>query len=216
MSQNHSSLTSAAAEMNIEWKFIPAYAPNFGGLWEVGVKSVKFHLKRVLGSQNFTYEVFYTLLTEIESILNSRPLSPLSTDPSDYSPLTPSHFLIGRAASVIPEKDWTSIPTNRLKAYENIVALKQRFWKRWSQEYVHLLQQRTKWKCNVEKVKLGQLVLIKDDTPPLVWALGRIKELHPGADCITRVVTIYTAKGDIKRAVNRICPLPMNNEDCFS
>lgn len=60
--------------INLEWKFIPPSAPHFGGLWEAGVKSVKFHLKRVLGNSIFTNEEMSTILAQIETVLNSRPL----------------------------------------------------------------------------------------------------------------------------------------------
>lgn len=38
-------------DQNINWHFIPARAPNFRGLWEAGVKSFKFHFKRVVGKR---------------------------------------------------------------------------------------------------------------------------------------------------------------------
>ncbi|GFT21621.1 integrase catalytic domain-containing protein [Trichonephila clavipes] len=58
----------------IEWKFIPPRAPSFGGLWEASVKSIKYHLKRVVSGSNLTYEEFLTVCIQIEGILNSRPL----------------------------------------------------------------------------------------------------------------------------------------------
>ncbi|XP_045463780.1 uncharacterized protein LOC123673339 [Harmonia axyridis] len=72
--------------------FLPGHAPHMGGLWEAGVRSVKSHLKRVIGDQILTYEEFYTLLVQIEVALNSRPLTPISSDPNDLSVLTPGHF----------------------------------------------------------------------------------------------------------------------------
>ncbi|GFW16880.1 transposon Ty3-I Gag-Pol polyprotein [Trichonephila clavipes] len=70
---------------NINWKFLPPRAPNFGGLWEADVKSFKFHFKREAGNSRFTYEEFLTNMTQIEGILNSRPLTPLSMDIDDLS-----------------------------------------------------------------------------------------------------------------------------------
>ncbi|XP_072395063.1 uncharacterized protein [Diabrotica undecimpunctata] len=90
---------------SIEWHFIPPQSPHFGGLWEAGVKSMKSHLKRVVGNAHLTYEKFSTILTQVESVLNSRPISALSSDPNDLCPLTPAHCLIGRPLTAIPEPD---------------------------------------------------------------------------------------------------------------
>ncbi|XP_045765824.1 uncharacterized protein LOC123867687 [Maniola jurtina] len=90
-----------------EWHFIPPHAPNFGGLWEAGVKATKFHLKRAIGESTLTFEEMCTLLSQIEACLNSRPISIDSSDPSDPRPLTPGHFLIGGPLIAIPEvKDY--------------------------------------------------------------------------------------------------------------
>ncbi|GFV77718.1 integrase catalytic domain-containing protein [Trichonephila clavipes] len=51
-----------------------------GGLWEAGIKSVKYHLKRALGRSRLTYEEFETVIIQVEGILNSRPLTPISND----------------------------------------------------------------------------------------------------------------------------------------
>ncbi|XP_024868737.1 uncharacterized protein LOC112452653, partial [Temnothorax curvispinosus] len=71
------------------WEFNPPGAPHMGGKWEAVVKSVKFHLRRTIGETLLTTEELTTLLTQIEAILNSRPLEPLSDDPEDVSALTP-------------------------------------------------------------------------------------------------------------------------------
>ncbi|XP_065365565.1 uncharacterized protein LOC135958596 [Calliphora vicina] len=92
-----------------EWKFIPPHAPHMGGLWEAAVKSFKFHLKRVTGAQRFTFEEFSTILARIEGILNSRPISALSEDPSDLTALTPGHFLRGAPLIAFPEQDIQNI-----------------------------------------------------------------------------------------------------------
>ena len=79
----------------INWNSISAHAPHFGGLWESAVKSVKHHLKQVIGESQLSFAELYTVFTQVEACLNSRPLSPLSNDPNDLEPLTPGHFLVG-------------------------------------------------------------------------------------------------------------------------
>jgi len=98
----------------INWHFIPPKAPHMGGLWEAAVKSAKFHIKRIIGEASLRYEEFLTLLTQIEAILNSRPLTPLSSDPSDLSALTAAHFLIGCPITSYPKPTLEDMCVNRL------------------------------------------------------------------------------------------------------
>jgi len=75
-----------------DWKYIPPHSPHFGGLWEAAVKSMKYHLRRTLGSHIATFEELSTLLAEIEACLNSRPLCALSDDLFNPTYLFPGHF----------------------------------------------------------------------------------------------------------------------------
>ncbi|GFW57124.1 DUF5641 domain-containing protein [Trichonephila clavipes] len=95
----------------------PPRAPNHGGLWEAGVKAVKYHLRRVMGNLRFTCQSFLTTLNQIEGVLNPRPLYPLSCDPDDFDALTPGHFLVGRPITAIAEPSLTEVSDNS-KYYE--------------------------------------------------------------------------------------------------
>nr|CAI5843366.1 unnamed protein product [Callosobruchus analis] len=151
-------------ENRVNWHFSPPRSPTFGGIWESSIKQMKIHLFKVIGNTHLTYEAFYTVLTQIESILNSRPLCPLTDDPDDYQTLTPGHFIVGTRLTSLVEEDVKEIPINRLKHYHHLKYMIQHFWKRWSQEYLHNLQSRTKWRLNdSQQLRLGSLVLIKDD-----------------------------------------------------
>nr|XP_022914664.1 uncharacterized protein LOC111425114 [Onthophagus taurus] len=201
-------------DKGVIWHFIPARSPHFGGIWEAAVKRVKYHLMRTIGDERLTYETFSTVLIQIESIVNSRPLLPLCSDPQDLELLTPGHFLIGTALLAVPEVDVSEIPVNRLTNYKQLQKLHQSFWKRWSLEYLHTLQQRTKWRFDREDlVKVGSMVLLKDDNlPPRQWRTGRIEELHPGPDGRVRVVKIHTSGGTVSRSVHRVCVLPIEEQ----
>ncbi|GFY11583.1 integrase catalytic domain-containing protein [Trichonephila clavipes] len=80
-------LAAYFTEEGIEWNFIPSRAPHMGGLWEAGIKSVKYHLKRELGRSRLTYEEFETVIIQEEGILNSRPLTPITNDFDSFEPL---------------------------------------------------------------------------------------------------------------------------------
>ena len=84
------STTSAyLLQHRITWRCIPERAPHFGGLWEAAVKSAKFHLKRVIGTQKLDYEEFSTVAAQVESCQNSRPLTSTTSHPEMESPFSP-------------------------------------------------------------------------------------------------------------------------------
>lgn len=205
-------LAGYLASEGIDWKFLPPRAPNFGGLWEAGVKSFKYHLKREMGSAKFTYEEFVTITTQIEGILNSRPISPLPSDGDELEALTPGHFLIGRPINAIIEPELLDLNDNRLSRWQRTTKVVQCIWKRWKRDYLNNLQQRSKWMFEKDNVKIGNLVLIKEDNlPTCKWLLGRIIELFPGLDNKIRVVKVRTANGILKRAITKICILPLKD-----
>lgn len=212
LSNNNKHIVNFATNDGIQFHFIPPYSPHFGGLWESGVRSVKYHLRRIVGNANLTYEEFSTVLAQIEAILNSRPLSPLSSDPMDFTPLTPGHFLLGRPLTAPPAEDVKDTNLSRLSRYRRMEQLRQHFWRRWSREYISELQMRTKWKLKKDDIILGSLVLIKEDNlPPLKWRLGRVTRVFPGADGVSRVAEVETSMGPIRRPFSKICSLPVED-----
>lgn len=203
-------VSDSLSNQKITWHFIPPRSPHFGGLWESGIKSVKSHIKKVLGLSILTYEEMYTFLTRVEACLNSRPLTPLSDDPNDLSVLTPGHFLIGAPLTGMEEPSYMDVTLNRLSRWQVIDKLHQGFWRRWSREYLPTLQQRIKWKTQSSDICIpGILVLVQEDNlPSQSWKVGRVVETHKGADGIVRVATVRVGNGCIKRSINRLCILP--------
>ncbi|XP_066592054.1 uncharacterized protein [Prorops nasuta] len=202
-------VTEFASERRIQWHFIPPLSPHFGGLWEASVKMFKHHFKRVVGNTVFTLEQFNTFVNEIEAVLNSRPMTSLSSDPNDIIALTPAHYLIGRTFTTLPESDFSSVNENRLAVWQHLSKMRQDFWKTWNLEYLNSLQERQKWFKDGPVLKVGMVVLIKEKHVPCFnWNLGRIEELHLGEDGIARAATIKTNAGKIKRTTKLLCPLP--------
>lgn len=153
------------------------------------MKSTKYHLKRILGNGVCTYEELLTILCQIESCLNSRPLCPISANTDDFKILTPGHFLVGRPLLARPQPGILDININRLNNWQRIYQMTQQFWKNWQAEYLSRLQQRPNWVSQTRNVEIGHLVLLKEDNlPPLV--------------------NITTSTSLLKRSISKVCPLP--------
>lgn len=203
-------LQQYALRNKIVFHFLPPHAPHQGGLWERAVKSAKYHFRRVIGTHTLTYEEFVTLTARIEAVLNSRPLTPLSSDPNDLNALTPGHFLTGGPILTPAEPKLTDYPTNRLKRWQIVQAFTQHIWRRWQKEYLYTLQQRSKWDKMQENLKVNSLVIVHDwNTPPLQWKLARITSVIPGPDGVVRVVHLKTASGNISRPAVKVSLLPI-------
>lgn len=148
-----------------------------------------------------------TLLSQIEACLNSRPLQALSDDSEDFDALTPGHFLVGSALNAVPEPSLAEEMTSRLSRWQVLQQMRDHFWKRWSQEYLHTLANRPKRAQVTKKVRAGELCLLKSETTPLTrWPLARIEEVHPGTD--GRVLDVRTAMSKFIRPVSKLVLLP--------
>ena len=79
----------------IRWHFKPPLAPHFGGVHEITIKAAKRAIFAILGSADLNDEELMTAFTGAEALINSRPLTYQSANPSDDVPLTPNHFLHG-------------------------------------------------------------------------------------------------------------------------
>jgi len=206
-------LATLSANDGTHWHFNPTSAPHFERKWEAGVKSVKYHLHRVIGEALLTYEEMTTLLIQIEAVLNSRPLTPLSEDADDLTVLTPGHFLIGCAPTVLPEPMLDDMRTSHLSRWQLLRQMLESFWGRWTKECLQRYHAVSKWQLPTPNIKKGAMVLVIDERfPPAKWPLGRIIDIHPGEDGQVRVVTVRTQLTTLKRPIVKLCLLPINED----
>jgi len=221
--QHQQKVAQYFAGEKVEYHFNPPLGPHHGGLWEAAVKSMKYHLKRIMDGHHLSIEEFLTLLAKTSAALNSRPLTPLSNSPDDFEVLTPFHFLTLRPPKVIPQENLMDIRQNRLNRWQLAQQMAQHLFRRWSTQYLQTLQQKHKWLEPQTDVTPGLLVLVHDDDGelgPQKWILGRIEKVYPGPDGKVRVtdVRIPTPNDDkkkkqfriLRRPITRLSPLPID------
>jgi len=196
---------------NIKWRFNPPGAPHMGGVWERLIRSVKTTMKNILKDHSPTEEVLKTVLTEAESIVNSRPLTFVSLDHEDAEALTPNHFLIGCSSpAIISQRPACEMATR--KQWMASQMLVDHFWKRWIKEYLPTLTRRTKWFSGRKPISVGSIVIIVDpQLPRNCWPKGKVTETFPGADGEIRVVEVKTSFGSFRRPVTKICQLDVES-----
>lgn len=185
------------------------------------MESFKHHYRRVLGKRILTHEQNYTLIVQIEGVLNAGPLFAPSDDPSDWNPITPAHLVIGRSTAQRPfVENIENVAENRLTTWGLQQKLAQQFWKSWRQDYIAGLQRRNKWYLVHTNLKVNDMVLLQDEnSPPSKWPLGRIADVYRSDDGLIRsaAVTIPSQRKDrgvvtastttLDRPVQKLCVL---------
>ena len=199
-----------------EWLFIPPRSPNFGGLWEAAVKSMKHNLRRVIGISILTYYSLSTILCQREHVFNNRPLMALTNNPDDIFALTPSILVHGSRLDAIPQRclqkmDAHGHPVNQFCALQELLS---QFWKQWSSEYVASLQLRGKWRQERANLSVDDVVLITDECIlPLQWSIGRVMQLKLGHDGFARVALVRISPGEFTKLVSELRRLPIKDND---
>lgn len=189
--KNCPKISDFAASEGICWKFTPTYTPHCGGLWEAVVKPAKHHLERVTNGQVLNYEEFNTIFTQIEGILNSRPLSYRYVSDENVELITPGHFLVGDSLLQLPEVP-ELVPciklSTRYRMMRNII---DSFWSSWRKDYLNQLQVRSTNKLKFPNLQVNDIVLIKKPQEhPKQWPFGRIVKTLPDSSGLVRKVSV--------------------------
>ena len=161
-------LIKYAAKGNADWSFIPPKAPHMGGAWErlIGVsKQVAKGLRAACENTKLNDEILVTLFTEVECIVNGRPLTKLSDHPDDFTPITPNSLLMMKKGPNMPPGRFDSDDVYR-KIWRHTQHLVNRFWRCWMRLYLPSLQARCKWRMKRGNISKGDLVLLLDQTTP--------------------------------------------------
>ena len=149
----------------------------------------------------------------MEWLVNSRPLTEVSSDVDDLEALTPNHFIIGRGTLNLPPGVFIDKEMSSHKRWREAQVVPTHIWNRWLREYLPRLVTRKKWLQPTANynVKIGDLVLVSDYAVPRgYWPLGRIVKVFPGHDNVVRSAEVKTKFGVMKRPVTKLALL----EEC--
>ena len=204
---NHAKITKTLQQRNIRWIFNPPSGSHFGGFWERLIRSVRKVMFSVMKEQHvyLNDEGLNTLMCEVEYILNCRPLTPVSSDPNDDNVLTPNHILLMKDGKGLPPGIFDSNDAYVKQRWRQIQFLSNIFWRRWTREYLPLLQTRQKWIRQRRNIQVGDIVLMAENTPRNVWPLGRVMDCVRDKKGLVRVVKIKTGSSTYERPIDKLC-----------
>ena len=115
-----------------------------GAVWECVIRSVRKVIRCFIKEQLVSGEALRKLITEIECILNGRPLTPSSDSPAYLEALTPNHLLLFRPNNIMPPGVFSEDDMYCRRRWRQIQYLSNVLWKRWLSEYLPTLQERQK------------------------------------------------------------------------
>ena len=192
----------------ISWKFNPPHASNNGDVWERPIRSTRSILDSLLltHGQSLNDESFRTLLVEIETVLNSRPLTvECLNDVESPTPLTPNHLLTMKSNIVmLSPGHFEKVDVYSRKRRRRVQHIFNEFWSRWRKEYVQLLQTRQKWNDTKRNLRNGDIVLVKEDTKRNEWKLAIVEAVRLSDNGIVRTVEIKQGSSKYVRPVNKL------------
>ena len=203
---NQQKVSDFLLQQNIKWQFNPPTASHMGGAWERMIRSMRKILRCLLKEQVVSDEVLLTLMSEVEAILNARPLTQLSLDPRDEEPLTPNHLLLLKANPSLPPGVFQKEDAYGRRRWRQVQYLADQFWRRWVREYLPVLQLRQKWTRREQNLEVGDLVLVADGNVPRgCWPLGRITRTYPDHEGDVRQVEVKTGASYLRRPITKLC-----------
>ena len=216
--------------VNMRWTFNLERAPWWGGIFERMIQTAKRCLKKTVGKACLTFDELLTSVTEVEMILNSRPLSYLSSEDTE-EPLTPSHLLTGHRVLSLPSPTtdddvYSTSNTTRedlTRRMKHMNKTLDDFWRRWRAEYLMEMREAHRHlktpRGVAEHIATGDIVIVHDEVHPRgLWKLGKVEGLISGVDGKVRGAVVKVCAGPnrsitIRRPVQRLYPLEVRDSE---
>lgn len=144
----------------------PPHSSHMGGSWEqlIGVtRRIPDAMLLKLGTAKLTHEVPTTLMAEVTAIVNTRPVTSVSTDSENPVILTPATLLTQKVGThPLPPGQFDDSDLFR-RQWRQVQSLANTFWERWKREYIGDLQRRRIWRNERPNMQEGVVVLLRDN-----------------------------------------------------
>lgn len=211
-------------QQQIKWKFIPQLAPWHGGFYERLVALVKHCLKRTLEKHLLDDRKLVTVIKEVESVINSRPLTQVGTEidhvlrPADF--LTLGKCLTTDSSSVELPSTGTTQKIELVNSWKKGLKIRDEFKKMFIGQYLTSLRERHQHLPKQPRIqshlkpKLGDIVQIKTDAKNREnWKIGKIVDLIKGTDGECRVARVEVEDSStLTRSIGHLYPLEADLE----
>ena len=176
-------------------------------------------MRKVFGAlfkeQTMDDEGISTLLCEVESIVNGRPITKVSDDPRDLEALTPNHLLLLHPGSSIPPGRFSRSDNSSMRRWRQVQYLADLFWRLVGFVSICLPcnRDRNGTSCR-ETWRVNDIVLVLDEkTPCCSWPLGRVLEVHTNKkDGLVRSAKIKTITSVMVRPISKLILLEQAHE----
>lgn len=202
---NWNKIKEDGTKKSIDWFFSTEKAPHQNGLCERLVRTVKTPLRIAIGAARLTKNQLAITLTEIEAVVNNRPLCLTTNSPEDLIPITPMELVNGRKLDQLPDPNNRKNVTTFQHLWRKRQAILNQFWKRWHNDYLMSQNIRKIWKSPTSENLIDKLVLIREDNLSRnEWKIGRIAETIPSKDGLIRNVVVKTQSSTLKRPVQKL------------
>ena len=211
---------------------IPLGAPWVGSVWERCIRTVKSCLRKAIGRQKLDYFRLKTVLSDIQSAVNQRPLTYRCAEdfglevisPNDFlNPYLDNSLLIKNPKGILPNTKARKVLIESLETRDSLL---ESFKCIWYNEYLLSLRDSFKDLHNdkfINQVKVGDIVLLKNIQPDVIkkrqyWSLARVLELIYGSDGKVRSVKLLKGTADYQtrprqpelHPINHLFPLELN------
>nr|CAB3263156.1 uncharacterized protein LOC104265735 [Phallusia mammillata] len=213
---NQQQIEEHLKQKEIQWTFNPPSASHMGGAWERMIRSARRILSALTNERTLTDDQLQTLLSEVESILNSRPLTPVTWDVDDETPLTPNHLLRVNPFGGLPPAATNDRDCYARQGWRHVQYLSDQFWKRWSREYLRTIISRQKWHDEKKNLQVNDVVLLVDNASPRSsWSIGRIVAVHPDEHGVVRNVMVRSKGNCVRRPIHKLCLIVPADEKVY-